>query len=66
MLAHRDDCIAVLLLELLGASKWLASSQAQFFGATLSSDIAIVDIVGVATGSKWEKYLELSSQVIYL
>ena len=66
MLAHRDDCIAALLPELVGASRWLASTQAQFFGATLFPDLAIVDSVGVATGSKWEKYLELRSQVIDL
>ena len=66
MLAHRDDCIAALLPELPGASKWLASSQAQFFGATLFPDLAIVDSVGVATGSRCEKYLELRSQVIDL
>lgn len=66
MLAHRDDCIAALLPELVGASKWLASQQAQFFGATLFPNLAIVDSVGVATGSRWEKYLELRSQVIDL
>ena len=66
MLAHRDDCIAALLPELPGASKWLASSQAQFFGATLFPNLSIIDAVGVATGSKWEKYLELRSQVIDL
>lgn len=66
MLAHRDDCIAALLPELVGASRWLASTQAQFFGATLFPDLAIVDSVGVATDSKWEKYLELRSQVIDL
>ena len=91
MLAHRDDCIAALLPELPGASKWLSSTQAQFFGATLFPDLAIVDSVGVATGSRWglscqreqsssslrtmpsaadksrwQKYLELRSQVIDL
>ena len=66
MLAHRDDCIAALLPELVGASKWLASSQADFFGATLFPDLAICDSVGGATDSKWEKYLELRSQVIDL
>lgn len=66
MLAHRDDCIAALLPELVGASKWLTSSQADFFGATLFPDLAIVDSVGGATGSKWEKYLELRPQVIDL
>lgn len=59
MLAHRDDCIAALLPELPGSSKRLSSSQAQFFGATLLPDLALVDSVGVATGSRWEKYLEL-------
>ena len=66
MLAHRDDCIAALLPELVGASKWLASSQAQFFGATLFPDLSIVDSLGSVQGSRWEKYLELRSQVIDL
>lgn len=66
MLSHRDDCIAALLPELVGASKWLTSSQADFFGASLFPDLAIVDSVGGATGSKWEKYLELRPQVIDL
>ncbi len=66
MLSHRDDCIAALLPELVGASKWLASDRATFFGATLFPDLGIVDTVGGATGSKWERYLELRSQVIDL
>lgn len=66
MLAHRDDCIAALLPELPGASKWLSSSQAQFFGATLFPDLALVDSLGTVQGSRWEKYLELRSQVIDL
>lgn len=66
MLSHRDDCIAALLPGLVGASKWLTSSQADFFGATLFPDLAIVDSVGGATDSKWEKYLELRPQVIDL
>lgn len=66
MLSHRDDCIAALLPGLVGASKWLTSSQADFFGATLFPDLAIVDSVGGCQGSKWEKYLELRPQVIDL
>ena len=66
MLAHRDDCIAALLPEIVGASKWLASDRADFFGATLFPDLGICDAVGGATGSRWEKYLELRSQVIDL
>ena len=66
MLSHRDDCIASLLPGLVGASKWLTSSQADFFGATLFPDLRIVDAVGGATGSKWERYLELRSQIIDL
>jgi len=34
MLSHRNDCIAALLPELPGASKWLSSAQADFFCAT--------------------------------
>jgi len=66
MLSHRDDCIAALLPALVGASKWLNSEQASFFGTTLFPDLAIIDSVGGATDSKWEKYLELRSQVIDL
>ena len=66
MLSHRDDCIAALLPELVGASKWLTSSQADFFGATLFPDLAIVDSVGGCQGSKWDRYLELRPQVIDL
>lgn len=66
MLANRDDCIAALLPELVGANEWLTSKQADFFGSTLFPDLGIVDAIGVATGSKWEKYLELRSKVIDL
>lgn len=66
MLSHRDDCIAALLPELVGASKWLTSDRADFFGATLFPDLGICDAVGGAPGSCWEKYLELRSQVIDL
>lgn len=66
MFAHRDDCIAALLPEIVGASKWLASDRADFFGATLFPDLGIVDAVGGATGSKWDRYLELRPQVIDL
>ncbi len=66
MLAHRDDCIAALLPELPGASKWLSSPQANFFGATLFPSLEIVEAVGSANSTKWDKYLELRSQVIDL
>lgn len=66
MLSHRDDCIAALLPELVGASQWLKSPQSDFFGATLFPDLGIVDALGGATGFRWEKYLELRSQVIDL
>ena len=66
MLAHRDDCIAALLPEIVGASKWLASDRADFFSATLFPDLGIVDSLGSVQGSRWEKYLELRSQVIDL
>lgn len=66
MLAHRDDCIAALLPELVGASQWLKSEQAAFFGATLFPDLAIVDSIGNVQGCRWEKYLELRSKVIDL
>ena len=63
MLSHRDDCIAALLPELVGASKWLSSSQAEYFGLTLFPTMDIVDAIGGATGSKWDKYQELQPQI---
>lgn len=66
MLTLRDDCIARLLPELVGASQWLKSSQAQFFGSTLFPSLAIVEQVGNVNGSKWDKYLELRPQIIDL
>lgn len=66
MLSHRDDCIAALLPELPGASKWLASAQADFFGATLFPDFSLIEATGPIQGSKWERYLELRYQVIDL
>lgn len=66
MLSHSDDCIAALLPELVGASQWLKSKQADFFGATLFPDLAIVDSIGNVQGCRWEKYLELRSKVIDL
>lgn len=66
MLAHRDDCIAALLPELVGASKWLASDRATFFGATLFPDFSLIEATAPIQGSKWERYLELRSQVIDL
>lgn len=66
MLTLRDDCIARLLPELVGASQWLKSSQAQFFGSTLFPSLAVVEQVGNINGSKWDKYLELRPQIIDL
>ncbi|MCH5218861.1 MAG: hypothetical protein J1F07_10020 [Muribaculaceae bacterium] len=63
MLSHRDDCIAALMPELVGASKWLSSSQAEYFGSTLFPTMDIVDAIGGATGSKWDKYQELHPQL---
>ena len=63
MLSHRDDCIAALLPELVGASKWLSSSQAEYFGSTLFPTMDIVDAIGGASGSKWDKYQELHPQL---
>lgn len=64
MLSHRDDCISTVLKELPKVVSWCDSYQAHFFAATLFPDLAIVDSVGGATGSKWDRYLELRQQVI--
>lgn len=79
MLTHRDDCIAALLPELPGASKWLNSNQAAFFGATLFPDLSLTDQIPILASqatsrlpknqlprSRWEWYLELRSQILDL
>jgi hypothetical protein len=66
MLSHRDDCISALLPALVGASKWLNSDQADFFGATLFPTLEIVELLPGNATTKWERYLELRSQVIDL
>ena len=59
----RDECIANLLPALVGASQWLNSSQASFFGETLFPDLAITEQVK-GTGSKWERYLSLRPKIL--
>lgn len=61
MQTHRDDCIAALLPELPGASRWLNSDQAAFFGATLFPTFEIVNQCPVSNSQSlnWERYLEL-------
>lgn len=66
MLTHRDDCIAALLPELPGASKWLSSVQADFFGGTLFPTMEIVEQSPGNATTKWERYLELRPQLIDL
>ena len=66
MLTLRDEAIARLLPELVGASQWLNSDRARFFGASLFSDLSVVDSIANVQGSKWDKYLELRPQLIDL
>ena len=66
MLAHRDDCIVALLPLLATIGGWCDSQQGEFFGATLFPDLDICDALAVADCSRWQKYLELRSQVIGL
>lgn len=60
---YRDECIANLLPALVGASQWLASSQAAFFGETLFPDLSITEQVS-GSGSKWERYLALRPKIL--
>lgn len=66
MLTHRDDCIAALLPELPGTSKWLNSAQAAYFGATLFPDLSLIDALPPAQGSRWERWLSLRPQILDL
>ena len=60
---YRDECIANLLPALVGASQWLSSSQASFFGETLFPDLAITEQVK-GTGATWERYLSLRPKIL--
>lgn len=72
MLARRDDCIARLLSDQLpGASQWLNSPQAAYFGATLFPTLEIVKSVAPTSDlrpltSDWDKYQALRPQIIDL
>ena len=65
LIAQRDNLIASLLVELRDNEQWLGTPQAAFFGATLFPDFAILDAMCI-NERKWEKYLELRSQIIDL
>jgi hypothetical protein len=64
MQSLRDDAIGLLLVDIVSASKWSNSKQAEFFGATLFPNLDIVTAAGSYSGSAWDRYLELRSKVI--
>lgn len=83
MLALRDNCIARLLADQLpGASQWLNSTQADYFGATLFPDLSVVNEVEFGNrnletanfqlsnsnfqATKWERYQALRPKLIDL
>jgi hypothetical protein len=64
MTSLRDDAIGLLLDEIVTASKWSSSKQADFFRATLFPNLDIVTAAGSYSGSAWDRYLELRPKVI--
>lgn len=60
----RDARISDLLQRLVCMTSWLSTPQSGFFGATLFPDLSVVDTVGGCQGSRWDKYLELRTQII--
>jgi hypothetical protein len=64
MTSLRDDAIGLLLDEIVTASKWSSSKQADFFRATLFPNLDIVSAAGSYSGSAWDRYLELRPKVI--
>jgi hypothetical protein len=64
MTSLRDDAIGLLLDEIVTASKWSSSKQADFFRATLFPNLDIVTAIGSYSGSAWDRYLELRPKVI--
>lgn len=62
--AERDQLISRLLVELVGASKWLSSDQAAYFGGSIFFGIDICDSMNVPLGQRWEKFKELRPKAI--
>lgn len=59
-----DDSIDALLSLLPLIPEWKESEQGAFFRATLFQELSIVRYLGHASGSRWERYLELRSQIM--
>lgn len=66
MLTQRDNCISALLRLLPAMSGWKDTAQARYFAETLFPDLGITDSVSNATGTKWDRYLELRPHIIDL
>ena len=66
LLIERDKAVGLLLPVLSSVEGWTETPQGQWFGATLFPDFSLIEATGPVEGSKWERYLQLRSQVIDL
>lgn len=62
--AERDAAIDILLHRLHIIEEWRQTEQAEWFGATLFPNFAIVKTVDVATGSLWERYQQIRAEIV--
>ena len=66
LLDNRDAAIAQLLDILSQQSDWLATSQAEFFRATMFPNIALAERFPRSSEGRWEQYLTLREKAILM
>lgn len=64
---RRDESIQQLITKLRHKYEWQNTPQSIWWGATLFTDLSIVDAVGKGQQpTKWDRYLELRPQILEL
>lgn len=61
--AERDNAIRLLLSSLPGEPSWMASTQCEYFSATMFPNLDICDYLGVAH-QQWKKYQEVRATLL--
>ena len=61
--AKRDNAIRLLLSSLPGEPSWMASTQCEYFSATMFPNLNICDYLGVAH-QQWKKYQEVRATLL--
>ena len=64
LLDNRDAALSQVLSLLPAESGWLGTKQAQFFAATMFSNMEVTLRFPKASGGRWEEYLSLREKAI--